>query len=123
MSDETNGTTPSNDELLKMIANLQQQQPPAAAAAANTGGWGTKVTAIEVNPVGVSVPMKIETDQGSLRVMVNLGPEAITGPEALMAAIEGLERKGFPLDFWKKKGNSWGNNGGNGGYNKGGGRY
>lgn len=123
-NEKTAPDAPSNEELLKMIAGIQQQQTaaPAALATAGNPGWGAPQPVTDITPIGVSIPMKIETEQGSLRVMVNLGPESITGPESLTAAIQALENKGFPLDFWKSKKTSWGG-GSNGGYNKGGGNY
>ncbi len=70
---------------------------------------------------GVSVPVQIERNGGKLRLQVHLGAEALSSPEALNAALDGLEDV-FDLDVWQPKGSQGGNGfksgGYGGGYNK-----
>lgn len=113
----------------EMLAALQsllaQAQQPAPAA----GGWA-QPTALPIT--GISIPVKIDTPIGSVRVDLHLPAECGANPQALLGAIQALASAGYPIDAWKPKeqgwgggnsgGGGWGGNGygGGGGYSRGG---
>lgn len=89
---------------------------PAPAAPA----WGAAPAAQGLPPIlGISVPIKIQTPNGSMRCYISLPAELGQNPPALMAALEALANAGFPLDIWQPRAR-WGGGGGGGG--NGGGR-
>ena len=109
--------------LQAQLAALQaQQQAPALGAWAQAAAQPAPAAI-----TGVSVPVKIDTPMGLLKVQFHLPAEAAASPQALMAAIEALAAAGLRLDTWQQKdnGGSWGGNSGgswggnNGGYNRG----
>lgn len=101
------------DMLQALQALLAQQQQPAQA-----GGWAQQQQAA-LPITGISVPVKIETLIGSVRVDLHLPAECGQSPQALLGAIQLLANAGYPVDAWQPRdsGNSggWGNNGGSGG--------
>lgn len=113
-------------DLASQLAALQAQLAalrPAATPAA--GGWAAPAAApAQAQIAGVSVPVKLQTPQGSLRCYFHLPADVASSPDALMAAIGALAAAGVPLDVWQPQGQggggggSWG--GGGGGWNRGG---
>lgn len=108
----------SDNELLRNVmqelAEMKAQQS-AATTTATTAATGWQQHPQPAGPqqiLGVSVPLKIETPYGSLKLFVSLPAEVMQSEQALMAAIEGLINAGLPLDFWQPKSSGW--NGGNG---------
>ncbi len=81
--------------------------------------WQQQPAAGTASPSGVSLPVKMQTPGGSLRVYMNFGSE-FASPEALNALIEQLNAAGVPLDLWQPK-QSWsrGRGGNGGGFNRG----
>ncbi len=75
----------------------------------------------EVPFLGVSVPLKMRTPRGDIRVYLSLPPEVASSPESLVAAVGRLVEMGLPVDiFSQDRGPGWGGGGGNwGGGNQG----
>ncbi len=79
---------------------------------------------------GCSIPVKINSPIGSVKVNIHLGADVVT-PMGLQMAMQQLQAMGFQIDAWQPKpqgfgGNSGGsfNRGGSfGGGNNGGGRW
>ena len=73
---------------------------------------------------GISIPVKIDTPLGSVRVDLHLPAECGQSPQALLGAIQALSQAGYPVDAWQRKDSGWGggsSGGGGGGYgNRGG---
>lgn len=111
------------DMLQALQALLAQQQQPA-----QSGGWAQQQPAA-LPITGISVPVKIDSPIGSVRVDLHLPAECGQSPQALLSAIQLLANAGYPVDAWQPRDNSngsgWGNNGGgSGGWgNRGGGGY
>ncbi len=112
-------TDPAN--LAAQLAELHAQMAalrPAAPAASPWGAPAAPGAAPVIN--GVSVPVKIQTPAGSIRVYFSLPAECAATPDALMSALEALAAAGLPLDTWSPKdnGGGWGGHGrSNGGWN------
>lgn len=106
--------------LQAQLAALQAQRPAAPAASP----WAAPAPAA-VPIVGVSLPVKLQTPAGSVRVQLHLPAECAASPAALMAAVESLVASGVPVDAWQPNnsgGSSWGGNRG-GSFNRGGGGW
>lgn len=104
-------------DLQTQLAALQAQMAALAHGTPTTApglaGWAAPTLAPPPAAiVGVSVPVKIQTPAGSIRVYLSLPAEAGASPAALMAALEALAAAGLPLDTWQPSqsgGNdSWG---------------
>lgn len=122
-------TTETNlDQLKALLAQVQQQAPSA-------GGWAQpQPTALPIT--GISIPVKIDTPLGSVRVDLHLPAECGQSAQALLGAVQLLSNAGLPVDAWQPRdngggqwngggsgGGGWGNRGGGyggGGYNRGG---
>lgn len=107
-------------EMLAALQALlaQAQQQPAAVSAAS--GWSQSQPA-QLPITGISIPVKIDTPLGSVRVDLHLPAECGQSPQALLSAIQGLANAGYPVDAWQRKESGWGGGGGNsGGYGGGG---
>lgn len=104
--------------LAALQALLAQTQPPAGAQAA--AGWAqAQQPALPIT--GISIPIKVETPIGSVRVDLHLPAECGQSPQALLGAIQALAQAGFPVDAWQSRGGQGGGWGGNsGGYGGGG---
>ena len=127
-NDMTEQAQQQPDMLQALQALLAQQQQHAQA-----GGWAQPQPAA-LPITGISVPVKIETPIGSVRVDLHLPAECGQSPQALLGAIQLLANAGYPVDAWQPRdsgngggwGNNgggsggWGNRGGGGGYNRGG---
>lgn len=111
--------------LQALQAQLAAIRPPTAPAASAWTAPAPTPTAI----VGVSVPIKLPTPMGTIRIYLSLPAEAGATPQALMQAIESLAAAGLPLDTWQPSnqggGSGWGGGGNSGGGwgNRGGGGY
>lgn len=105
-------------EMLAALQALlaQAQQQPAAA-----GGWQQPQPA-QLPITGISIPVKIDTPLGSVRVDLHLPAECGQSPQALLGAIQALSQAGYPVDAWQRKESGWGG-GSSGGYGGGGGGY
>lgn len=108
----------SPEMLAALQALLAQAQHPAAA-----GGWQQPQPA-QLPITGISIPVKVETPIGSVRVDLHLPAECGQSPQALLGAIQALSQAGYPVDAWQRKDSGWGggsSGGGGGGYgNRGG---
>lgn len=104
-------------EMLAALQALlaQAQQQPAAAA----GGWQQPQPA-QLPITGISIPVKIDTPLGSVRVDLHLPAECGQSPQALLGAIQALSQAGYPVDAWQRKESGWGGGGNSGGYGGGG---
>lgn len=113
----------SPEMLAALQALLAQAQQPTAAA----GQWNQPQPGALPTINGISIPVKIETPIGSVRVDLHLPAECGQSPAALMAAIQGLANAGYPVDAWQPRnqdgGNNWGGGGGNWGNGSNGGSY
>ncbi len=115
-------------EMLAALQSLlaQAQQQPINATAA--GGWAQPQPAAALPITGISIPVKVETPIGSVRVDLHLPAECGQSPQALLGAIQALANAGYPVDAWKpKEQQGWGGNvnsyGSGGGWNRGGGGF
>jgi hypothetical protein len=95
---------PSNDELLEMIKKLNEKSVTETTQAS---GWNKPAASVQTDIKSVSVPISLEVDGGKIRVYLSLPGDVANSPESLMAAIEGLEKKGLPLDIWRNKSGAW----------------
>lgn len=107
MTDQTN-----LDQLKALLA--QVQQAPAA------GGWAPQPPA-SLPITGISIPVKIDTPLGSVRVDLHLPAECGQSAQALLGAVQLLSNAGLPVDAWQPR-DSGGSNGG-GGWGSGGGGW
>lgn len=92
--------------LLALLSQAQQQ--PAAA-----GGWQSPQPA-QLPITGISIPVKVETPIGSVRVDLHLPAECGANPQAILNAIQALANAGYPVDAWQRKESGWGGGGGSG---------
>ena len=91
---------------------VQPQMTTAAPGAwAQPAGWGQQATAPIPQVLGVAVPIKVTTPQGSIRLYLSLPPEVLESPQRLMQVLEQLHNQGFPLDTWQGR-PQWGGQGG-----------
>lgn len=127
-----NGTM--SNKKLEDIAEALARMGVGGDEQVESNGWAAKETKPLNAPfLGVSVPIKVETPQGSARCYIALPPEVASSPEALLGAIKRLLDMGMPVDLYQPKpDNGWQNgrggqnNGGwqrNGGYGGGGSNY
>lgn len=121
------------EQLKALLLQAQAQQPAAPA----TNGWAQPAppaAAAGLPITGISIPVKVDTPLGSVRVDLHLPAECGQSPQALLGAIQLLVQAGYPVDAWKPRdsgggwggasgGSGWGNNTGNGGGGFGGGGY
>lgn len=91
--------------LLALLSQAQQQQPAAA------GGWQPQQPA-QLPITGISIPVKVDTPLGSVRVDLHLPAECGQSPQALLSAIQALANAGYPVDAWQRKESGWGGGGG-----------
>lgn len=125
--------TDTNQQLAALQAQLAALQQPQQPAMQPGGFGGFQQFSAQPAPAmvaGVSVPAKIETQHGTLRVYFHLPAEVCQTPQALMAAIDALAAAGVPLDAWQSRdqGGGYGGRsnyggggyGNSGGYNRGG---
>lgn len=103
-------TTETNLDQLKALL-AQVQQAPAA------GGWAQPQPPTALPITGISIPVKIDTPLGSVRVDLHLPPEFGQSAQALLGAVQLLSNAGLPVDAWQPRdsGGGWGNRGGSGG--------
>lgn len=107
----------SPEMLAALQALLAQAQQPVATA---TSGWAQQAAQPTALPItGVSIPVKIETPIGSVRVDLHLPAECGQSPQALLGAIQALANAGYPVDAWQPRnqdnGSGWGSGGGSSG--------
>ncbi len=108
------------DQLRALLAQAQQPQSSPTAT-----GWAQpQPSALPIT--GISIPVKVETPIGSVRVDLHLPAECGQSPQALLGAIQFLVNAGYPVDAWQPRdsngGGGWGNRGGGyggGGYGRG----
>lgn len=101
--------------LQALLAQAQQQPVPAAG-----GGWAQPQPTAALQITGISIPVKVETPIGNVRVYLHLPAECGQSPQALMGAIQAIANAGYQLDVWKPKDQGWGNGSGSGGSGGGG---
>ncbi len=113
MQAQKNGGTLSN----KALANMLKQAVEQMESGETENGWAAPASKPVNAPfLGVSVPIKVETPQGSARCYLSLPPEVAASPETLLNAIKQLIDMGIPVDLYQPKENGWNQNrGGNGG--------
>ena len=112
-----------------MLAMLQSVLAGAQAG----GGFAMQPQQPALPITGISVPVKIDTPMGSVRVDIHLPAECGQSGQALQQAVQMLANAGLPVDAWQPRndGGGYGNGGGynrggyggGGGYNRGGGGY
>lgn len=111
----------------QMAAMLQPQAPVAAPVAPAAPAFSPEMMAAmmaQMNPMmgmqaapmamannitGVSIPVKVETPKGVVKVQVLFGKDAATR-DGVRAAMQMIEAMGLQLDAWQKdkKGNGGG---------------
>lgn len=104
----------------EMLAALQALLAQQAQQPQPTGGWSQPQPAA-LPITGISIPVKMETPIGSVRVDLHLPAECGQSPQALLGAIQLLVNAGYPVDAWQPResnGGGWGggNSGGGGGW-------
>lgn len=92
------------NQLAQLQALLAQAQQPT------TTGWTPQQPAA-LPITGISIPVKVETPIGSVRVDLHLPAECGQSPQALLGAIQALVNAGYPVDAWqpRQEQGSWGN--------------
>ena len=95
-----------------MLAMLQ-----SVLAGTQAGGGFAMQPAPALPITGISIPVKIDTPIGSVRVDIHLSSEHGQSGQAIQNAIQMLAQAGLPVDAWQPR-----NDGGGygGGYNRGG---
>jgi uncharacterized membrane protein YgcG len=109
-----------SDQLAQLQALLAQAQPQAVNPAQPSTGWAQPAPAPAATglPItGISIPVKIDTPLGSVRIDLHLPAEFAASPQALQAAVQLLSNAGLPVDAWqpRNQGGGWGNGGGQSG--------
>ncbi len=99
-------------ELKEMIgkaiaeAVVREQKPKESES--GLLGWKKQPSISSVSAVGVSVPVKMESSAGSVRVYLAF-PAEFAEPEKLSGLLETLINAGVPVDAWKpQQNNKWG---------------
>lgn len=104
--------------LQAQLAALQLAKQPQGSGWASMGQQQQGPVPI----IGVSVPVKIQTPDGSCRIYLHLPAECAATPSALLAALESLAQSGVPLDIWQQsesRGGGWGSQRQSGGSSRG----
>lgn len=114
-------------ELLETLNRVADQLGAKVVPAGGDGPakWGEH-QAPSTSPLGIaglSVPLRIETPEGTVRVYISLPGEAANGPAAILGSLRRLIDLGLPVDVyaggarsWRESsGNGWGADGGWGG--------
>ncbi|MCU0807926.1 MAG: hypothetical protein MUC53_08310 [Candidatus Contendobacter sp.] len=108
-----------SDQLAQLQALLAQAQPQPATTQPAASGWAQPATppvAAGLPITGISIPVKIDTPLGSVRVDLHLPAEFAASPQALQAAVQLLSNAGLPVDAWQSRSQGgWGNSGGSSG--------
>lgn len=109
MTDQTQDLQAQLAALQAQMAALRPVTPTPAASP-----WASAPTPATPPIVGVSVPIKVQTPAGSIRVYLSLPPECAATPDALNAALDALAALGLPLDVYAPRdnngsGSGWGN--------------
>lgn len=110
----------SNKELTSILENAIKSMQNGDNDDSSVSGWKAPASKPVNAPfLGVSIPIKVETPQGSARCYLSLPPEVAASPETLLGAIKQLLDMGIPVDLYQpRQNNDWnggGNNNGNGG--------
>jgi hypothetical protein len=111
-----------HEDLLATLSAVAEQLgaqvvPPNGGG---TGKWGEAPSPAPaaLGIAGLSVPLKVETPMGSVRVYVSLPGEAADGPEALLNTIRRLVDLGLPVDVYRGGEGGW-RDGGRGNWDNG----
>lgn len=97
-------TEQNNDMQAQLAALLAMMQNQGATAAPAVGGWGKPAAPpAPAEVLGVSVPIKLDTPVGQIRLYLNFPASAASSPAALLALLESLSAAGIPLDTWQPK--------------------
>ena len=101
-------------ELKEMIGKaiaeaVVREQKPKEGELSGLLGWKKQPSISSVSAGGVSIPVKIESSAGSVRVYFAF-PAEFAEPEKLSSLLETLVNAGVPVDAWKPQSKSWGNN-------------
>lgn len=122
MTDQT-----ADNNQATMLAALQAM---LSGAQVGGGGFAMQPQAPALPITGISVPVKIDTPIGSVRVDIHLPAECGQSGQAIQNAIQALANAGLPVDAWQPRNDGGGYGGGynrggygGGGYNRGGGGY
>ncbi len=105
------GSKELSAQLNDIAAALGAKVVPADGAA---GGWGAPATPAGLPFIGVSIPIKLETPMGSVKIHLSLPPEVASSMSSLMEAVNRLAAMGLPIDAYQPKQNNWGGGGGGG---------
>ena len=84
------------------------------------GGFAMQPQQPALPITGISVPVKIDTPIGSVRVDIHLSAEHGQSGQAIQNAIQMLAQAGLPVDAWQPRNDGGGYGNGGGGYNRGG---
>jgi uncharacterized membrane protein YgcG len=114
-----NNLTP---ELMAQMAQMlaANQQPQAA-----TQGFAPQTMQPqqpENGITGCSIPVKINSPLGSVKVNIHLGADVVT-PMGLQMAMQQLQAMGFQIDAWQPKPQGFGGSSQGGSFNRGGGGF
>ena len=84
------------------LQQMQQQNPQTS--------WQGQSFSTMPEVQKVNIPIKLQTQQGSLRVYLEFDASWGETAQKLQELIDTLESMGFPLDVWQSKSSGWGNN-------------
>lgn len=101
----------------QILALLQRQvgTAPAVTGIAPAFGQPAPMVGALPNPVGLLVPVALQTRDGEVTVYMQFGPECAQ-PQLVPQLLDALQANGWPLKAWRPKQD----NGGRGGFGGGG---
>lgn len=99
-------STETENNLAAQLAALLAANPGPLAASPSPVpgfGWQRPQPAALTAPVGVAVPVSLDTPNGKIRLYLHFDGAAASSPAALNALLEGLSAQGVPLDCWRAR--------------------
>lgn len=99
-------STETENNLAAQLAALLAANPTPMAASAYgvpAAGWQRPQPLAASAPVGVAVPVSLDTPTGKIRVYLHFDGSAASSPQALNALLDGLAAQGVPLDCWRAR--------------------
>lgn len=118
-----NGLTP--EQMQQMAAMLAGNQPAQMAQPQQAFGQPMQPQAPQSQNSGItgcSIPVKINSPLGSVKVSIHFGAE-VCNPMGLQMAMQQLQAMGLQIDAWQPKPQGFGGSSQGGGFNRGGGSF
>ena len=99
-------STETENNLAQQLAALLAVNPLPAGFSAQPAaafGWQRPQPVAMSAPMGVAVPVSLDTPAGKIRVYLHFDGSAASSPQALNALPDGLAAQGVPLDCWRAR--------------------